>query len=274
MQAIRPTLVNNAAQVLGTSVASGSKSGSLHALLGLKGAQAPHSVRYLSSDAVRSVGYMNRREGSAFADLKRANIGSTASALGDGVGQKRTKFTMMDYGEFERRQKANPLEFVGLHGTAGFAAEAMEKDGIDPDLAGKYTGGRSGGGKGIYTANSGNATAPEQAADALKTAEHYARRASLGEPLAYDLDTTKTILAFYRAPSQHLKSKAMPSDILGKPEAVEAFRKEHPAHEYTLGQTPLPRRLEGVKADTTLITDDALRGDEMEYFAVRFEPKR
>lgn len=273
MQAIG-ALVKNPAQVLGTLVTSGSKSGPLQTLLGLKGAQAPHSVRELSTTAVQSMGYMGSNHPNAFNETKRAGVAGTASALGNGVGQKRTKFTMLDYADFEKRKTSGQLEFVGLHGTAGFAAEAMEKDGIDADLAGKYTGGRSGGGKGIYTANSNNATAPEQAADAFEAVSHYARRASVSEPLAYDLNTTKTILAFYRAPSQHLKSKAMPSDILGNPEAVAAFRKEHPAHEYNLGPTPLPRRQEGVKADTTLITDDALRGDEVEYFAVRFEPKR
>jgi hypothetical protein len=273
MQAIG-ALVKNPAQVLGTFVTSGSRSGSLQTLLGLKGSQAPQSVRELSSTAVQSMGYMGSNNPNAFNETRRAGVASTASALGNGVGQKRTKFTIVDDNAFQDLQRDRQLEFVGLHGTAGFAAQAMEKDGIDPDLAGKYTGGRSGGGKGIYTANSNNATAPEQAADALKTAEHYARRASLGEPLAFDKDTSRTILAFYRAPSQHLNTKAMPSGILGNPDAVAAFRKEHPAHEYNLGQTPLPRRLDGVKADTTLITDDALRGDEMEYFAVRFKRER
>jgi hypothetical protein len=269
MQSIRPT-INNFRQVLGTSMVSGSKSGKLESLLGLTGSQAPDSARYLSTDARKNLGFMNRPNATPMASMK--HVSSVTSAMAEGIGQKRQKFTMVNYEQFEQLKKDKPLEFVGLHGTARFAAEAMES-GFDPEKTGKYTGGRSRGGKGIYTANSNEATSAEQAIDGLKTAEHYARRASLGEPLAFDLDTSRVILAFYRVSKESLNTREMPAEVQGKAEQIAAFREQHPADEYTLGATPLPRRLKDVNASTILITDKALESEEAEYYAVEFKPK-
>lgn len=272
MHTIRPGMSHllTLNQLLNTPVVSGSKNGKLGALLGLSGGHAPNSARYMSTEALHSIGFMSRRNSSPFASMKRVN--SMTSAITEGAEQKRNKFTLVNFEQFEQIKRDKPLEFVGLHGTAGFAMEGM-KDGIDPNLPGKYTGGRSAGGKGIYTTNSDAATAPEQAVDAQKAADHYAWRATLGESMAFDLDTSRKILAFYRVPTQNLKREPMPAEIQGKADKVAAFREQHPAHEYDLGQTPVPRRLSGVQANTTLISDQALADDEAEYYAVEFKPK-
>lgn len=269
MQSIRPT-ISNFRQVLGTSMANGPKSGNLGNLLGLTGSHAPDSVRYLNTEARSNLGFMTRQNSNPMAGMK--HVSSMTSAMAEGIGQKRQKFTMVNYDEFEQLRKDKPLEFVGLHGTARFAAEALES-GFDPEKTGKYTGGRSGAGKGIYTANSNEATSPEQAIDGLKTADHYARRAALGEPLAFDLDTSRVILAFYRVPRESLQTREMPAAVQGKAEQIAAFREQHPADEYTLGRTPLPKRLKDVNANTILITDKALQSEDAEYYAVEFTPK-
>lgn len=268
MQTIRPTSANIASQMLDTVVKSESSNSPLRKLLGI--GSKPATVRYLTSQEVASMGYMSHARGSPYASLK--HVSSAASALTRGAGQTRTKFTLVDAANFKQLKSQRQLEFVGLHGTARFAADAIAKEGINHDLVGKHTGNISGGGRGLYTANSNHASSPDQAADGLKTANHYARRAGLTGADAAD-NKSPTILAIFRAPVEHLKSENMPSKIQGDANAVEAFRKQHPAHEYTLGPTPLPRRLAGVNATTTLITDNALEDEEIEYFALEFKPE-
>jgi hypothetical protein len=268
MQSIRPNIANFS-HALRASV-GGPMSEKLESLRGLTGSQAPGSVRYLTYDAQSNVGFMKRPNPDPIARMK--HVGSMASAMADGVGQKRQKFTLVDTAKFEQLEKDKSLEFVGFHGTARFALEAMES-GYDPDKIGKYRGGRSGGGKGIYTATSNEATSPEQAEDALKTASHYARRASVGEALAFDLDTRQVILAFYRAPKEGLRTRDMPAEVQGDSAKHDPFREQNPADEYNLGATPLPNRLKGVNATTVLITDKALDSEGLEYYAVEYKPK-
>lgn len=272
MQSIRNSLplLNNAIKALDTPVVSSPKPIALKELLGISGSTAPRNMRYVTPEAAAKIGYMSQSRNSPFSSMK--HVSGTSTIMADGVGQKRSKFTMVDQETFKQLQKEKELEFVGLHGTAAFAAEAMAKEGIKTSDTSKYSGAHSGGGKGIYTAHSDNATAPEHATNAIGTAQYYARRASLGEPLAFDLDTTKTILAFYRAPTPNLTSAHMPSEILGKPDEIKKFRDKEQALEYHLGKTPLPPQLKGVQAETTLITDHALEGDDVEYYAVKFEP--
>ncbi len=269
MQSIRPN-ITNFRHALRASVVSGPMSDKLESLRGLTGSQAPDSVRYLTYDARNNVGFMKRSDADPMASMK--HVSSLTSAMAAGVGQKRQKFTLVDTDKFEQLKRDKSLEFVGFHGTARFALEKLE-EGFEGDNTGKYTGGRSGGGKGIYTATSNEATSPEQAEDALKTAKHYARRASVGEALAFDLDTRQVILAFYRAPKEGLQTRDMPAEVQGDSAKHDPFREQNPADEYNLGATPLPNRLKGVNATTVLITDKALDSEGLEYYAVEFKAK-
>lgn len=203
-----------------------------------------------------------------------SSIGSIAELVGKSAGEDAatTNLPVLTEKEFatlqENLKKENlEPELVGFHGTARWVVDNIKADGFDTGMTGKYRGGKSGGGEGVYTADSAQ---QDDHAAGKKVAQHYARRASVGEADAFDRNTKPTVLAIYRIPNANLTKAQMPSDILGDPEKVKAFREQNPAHEYDLGQTPVPRRLEGVKANTTLISDHGL--GEIDYVAVVVEP--
>jgi hypothetical protein len=170
--------------------------------------------------------------------------------------QRRGIFTMMSQEEFDKVR--NDYEFVGFHGTTRWAVESIEANGIDTGLSGKYRGGISAAGPGLYTT------------DQPDVALHYARRAALGEPHAFDLDTQPQVIAVYRAVADTPQTAEVPPSIQGMREETEAFRTEHPAHEYKLGETPAPRKLaqQGIVGHTTLLSDTALSDPAVRYIGV------
>jgi hypothetical protein len=225
-----------------------------------------NNARYLTNDAIKSFGYSFAQP--AIPSRLRHSVSSSPVTRAGGLQPRRYKFSMISKDELKKLESENEaLELVGFHGTTRWAIENIEAVGIDLGLTGKYLGGRSAGGSGLYTV------------DKPEIADHYARRAALGEPHAFDLDTRRQIIAVYRLPSDKLKTATMPEDILGKPQYVKEFREANPAHQYHLeGKTPVPRRLSaaGIKGKTTLISDEGLTSEDVEYVAVtiEFEPKQ
>lgn len=184
---------------------------------------------------------------------------------GPSTQQARTYLSILSKEELDTEKKnleaqGKQLEFVGYHGTARWAFKNIKQDGFDVDIGSKYRGTVSGGGAGCYTTSNKD------------IAHHYARRASLGEPDAFDKDTKPVVFAVYRKASQTLTKVDMPPEILGKPELVEKFRSEHPADEYQIGPTPVPRRLKGATGTTTLISGQGLKNEEIGYYGIEVEP--
>jgi hypothetical protein len=172
--------------------------------------------------------------------------------------QKRTEFTLVTAEEFEKLDKAN-MELIGYHGTAFWVAQAIKDEGVKPEATGKYSGGRSGGGTGIYIT------------DHPKIAVHYGRRACLGEMMAFELDNRLAVLQVWRVKSDTpVRSVDMPASILGNKEKVAEFRKNNPAEEYRLGRTPISPKLaaQGITGKTTLIADPGLASRKFRYVAV------
>lgn len=152
---------------------------------------------------------------------------------------------------------------LGYHGTTTWAVDSIRENGIDVGLTGKYRGGKSFFGEGLYLST------------VLKVANHYARRAVLGAMgIDHDDPGKPQTIMVHVADNGRLVSQAVPEDVLDKPDRIAQFRQAHPdAHQFALGgKTPVPKHLESLGSTTIVIATRGIDDPNVLYLGVARDP--
>jgi hypothetical protein len=220
-----------------------------------------NNARFFSKDALKGVGI--NIAGSPLSPSRRFSVSSAHSADGEASSQVRNKeVTWMSQDEIKQLIAEGKVQFEGCHGTRRVAANAIQKDGFDINMDGKYLGTKSIAGPGVYTV------------DKAPIAEHYAKRASLGDTdFDFDLDMKREIVVLFSRTDAEPRRASIPQNILGKPEEIEKFREQNPADIYAVeGKTPAPSRFSaaGIEGKTKVISKDGW--DNAGLIAVKIGP--